>query len=83
MYVHTQIHTQQATYKHIHIAICAHDNSKILLLDINECNNSPCQQNCSNTLGSFQCNCKTGYTADGTRCNGQWIAFCVNFIAAL
>jgi len=40
-------------------------------IDINECNiTSPCQQTCTNTLGSYQCSCNSGYTVDGTRCNG-------------
>ena len=32
--------------------------------DSNECsiNNGGCEQNCSNTEGSFACNCKSGYT---------------------
>ena len=41
-------------------------------LDIDECSTTfPCSQNCTNTLGSFQCSCNSGYTLDGTRCNGQ------------
>jgi len=43
-----------------------------LLSDVNECDtSSPCQQTCTNTLGSYQCSCNSGYTVDGTRCNGQ------------
>jgi hypothetical protein len=41
--------------------------------DINECaaNNGGCQQNCINTLGSYYCNCSSGYTlnTDGKSCN--------------
>ena len=41
------------------------------MLDINECENaSPCQQICTNTGGSFQCSCRSGYTVNGSRCDG-------------
>ena len=40
--------------------------------DINECltNNGGCDENadCKNTLGSFSCSCKTGYSGNGTSC---------------
>jgi len=40
--------------------------------DIDECHNSfPCSQMCNNTIGSFRCSCNSGYTVDGTMCNGQ------------
>ena len=43
-----------------------------IVLDVDECNTTyPCDQMCTNTLGSFQCSCNSGYTMDGTRCNGQ------------
>ena len=43
-----------------------------LLLDIDECSSTtPCEQLCNNTVGSYQCSCNSGYTVDGTRCNGQ------------
>ena len=41
--------------------------------DINECANSnPCEQNCINTDGGYNCSCKNGYTLneDGYSCNG-------------
>ena len=44
-------------------------------LDINECeNSSTCHPlaNCSNTEGSFFCQCKMGYTGDGlVNCTGN------------
>ena len=45
----------------------------ILLLDINECDNNPCQQyaSCTNTEGSYNCNCSSGYMANGATCIGK------------
>ena len=42
-----------------------------LLLDINEClvNKGGCQHICTNTDGSFECSCNTGYTG-GRFCTG-------------
>lgn len=31
------------------------------LLDINECDRTPCDQTCTNIDGSFECNCVIGY----------------------
>ena len=50
----------------------------IFLLDINECNNledNNCHKNaiCTNTNGSFTCQCENGYTGNGTTCNGKWL----------
>ena len=43
--------------------------------DTNECTDGTanCQQTCTNTQGSFQCNCTSGYTLDsnGRACNGE------------
>ena len=46
----------------------------ILPADIDECvAHSPChvRASCTNTLGSFVCACNTGYSGDGTTCNGR------------
>ena len=44
-------------------------------LDLDECrgNNNHCHQNavCTNTLGSYKCQCATGYTGDGFSCSGK------------
>jgi len=43
--------------------------------DVDECN-TPGANNCSsiadcvNKPGSFECNCKSGYTGDGVNCSG-------------
>ena len=43
--------------------------------DVNECqaSNGGCEQLCTNTEGSFQCSCRTGYSlsSGGTNCNGK------------
>ena len=44
-------------------------------LDMNECQNSNggCNQTCTNTLGSFECSCGTGYilSTNNFDCNGK------------
>ena len=46
----------------------------VCFLDIDECaeNTDNCSQNCSDTLGSYQCVCYDGYTLDSDQhtCNG-------------
>ena len=43
--------------------------------DINEClpngGRGPCDQICTNTLGSFSCSCQPGYAVSGYACNGE------------
>ena len=46
-------------------------------IDVNECADEepPCDLNadCENTVGSFQCYCNEGYTAEGNTCNGKYL----------
>ena len=48
-------------------------NNSFLKKDIDECqtNNGGCDVNsdCTNTIGSFNCACKSGYSGDGITCN--------------
>ena len=48
---------------------------KFYSLDINECelNTDGCDHSCSNTIGSYTCSCRDGYTlaADGRSCQGK------------
>lgn len=51
---------------------------QFLCPDINECatNTADCHSdaNCTNVEGSFDCSCKTGYTGNGTYCEGNHVA---------
>jgi len=76
MCIHSTAHTHSAHMHTYYVHIYAHKQwlsliHTYVILDINECDNSPCQQHCNNTLGSFHCTCRTGYMAVGTKCNGQ------------
>ena len=46
-------------------------------LDVDECNNGldncSTNANCSNTLGSFDCQCKDGFVGDGKNCTSKHI----------
>ena len=48
----------------------------MLLLDVDECStlNGGCSQMCSNTFGSFECSCGTGYVlaVDNANCDGMY-----------
>ena len=49
--------------------------SCMMITDINECgtDNGGCAQNCTNTDGSYNCSCASGYVLDedGHACNGE------------
>ena len=42
-------------------------------LDTNACLRNPCDTNaeCTDTGGSYECECKSGYTGDGWNCTGM------------
>ena len=44
------------------------------ILDINECNGTPCHfnANCQNVPGTFNCICRSGFTENGTNCVGKF-----------
>ena len=43
-------------------------------LDIDECASIPCDDNsmCTNTIGSFNCQCNMGFSGNGFYCDGTW-----------
>ena len=47
--------------------------------NVNECVGavSPCHTHslCTDTVGSYQCTCKVGFTGDGHTCNGECVVF--------
>ena len=51
----------------------------LLYTDTNECldANGGCQQICHNTIGSFRCSCRIGYSIlpDGFNCSGKDVLF--------
>ena len=52
----------------------------LLCADVDECLvNAPCNQTCSNTLGSYTCSCIVGFRQDITDtslCNGKTTSHC-------
>lgn len=52
----------------------SHDPRGRSLPDVNECDSSPCSQECANVYGSYQCYCRRGYQlsdVDGVTCEGE------------
>ena len=50
--------------------MCKNGTICILISDVNECaTQRPCQHTCTNTLGSYTCQCYSCYTKVGTRCD--------------
>ena len=49
--------------------------------DIDECidENGGCSQTCTNTEGSFNCGCNSGFVLDddGANCNGMYTNICI------
>ncbi len=53
-----------------------------LTIDTNECedSNGGCQQNCTNTIGSFYCNCTDGFSKSNFSCEGIESSFFFKFL---
>ena len=60
----------------IKIDHCGNLHLNFLIADVNECsvNNGGCSDVCTNTVGSYQCSCSTGFTlqSDGKTCTGNF-----------
>ena len=56
---------------------CRCQNVSSLLIDIDECTNGShdCDMNanCTNTEGTFTCQCITGYYGNGYNCTGEFV----------
>ncbi|CAH3180750.1 unnamed protein product, partial [Porites evermanni] len=56
--------------------LCFYGKRQWIFTDINECTTSAhdchAEAVCSNTDGSFTCNCNQGYTGDGEDCAGRF-----------
>ena len=58
-------------------------SNKNLYLDVNECDNNPCDQLCTNTDGSYTCSCRAGFTKDANeKCQGyvDYLVFCFRIL---
>ena len=64
----------------------------IYCTDIDECNNNfPCDHICTNTIGSFECNCESGYSIEENLCIGESLQlvrlllhfYCFQFVMTL
>ena len=55
----------------------AYKSGTYLVLDINECDMGLCSANadCDNTVGSYTCQCQSGFSGDGVTCSGKYIPF--------
>ena len=64
------------TVKHSNIRCSSYKFTIITMaVDIDECTeSSPCDHNCMNTVGSYTCSCRTGYSLMGkTTCVGMYV----------
>ena len=54
-----------------------------IFLDINECSSNPCHDNatCTDNEGSFDCQCKDGFSGDGLSCISKADHLDPNFIS--
>ena len=52
--------------------------SLLISLDIYECLSLPCHVNasCTDTQGSFACQCNTGYSGTGFNCSSKYVLIC-------
>ena len=56
-----------------------------IIVDINECNvnNGGCEHTCTNTVGSYNCSCNTGYQLNLGHCSGNLLYVVENYYALL
>ena len=53
-----------------------------MFTDVDECVEDPCtlNANCTNTNGSYFCECYSGYESFGTNCEGKNLAISISVI---
>lgn len=68
-------------FTHHIISLIPENHMKVIFMnsmaDVDECedsNLSNCSHNanCTDTIGSYECFCSSGYTGDGFVCDGEW-----------
>lgn len=66
----------------MYVCIYVHGQCGYYFLDVDECSlsNSMCEQQCRNSIGTFQCICVAGYTlaSDGSSCDGNVNLRCIS-----
>ena len=70
----TIVTTDLLNYCNIDIDECYSSNhTNVTGTDDGDDDDSPCNHNCTNTLGSYQCSCYSGYKLeeDGKTCTGK------------
>ena len=75
VYLYPPSHVYIQDKLHIIIVMLIQNASFYIPIDINECeleldNCSP-NAACTNTIGSFECECLSGFSGDGMTCEGQ------------
>ena len=62
-------------YIHIKNRVPPKQTNCWIILDVDECTvpSHDCHMNadCNNTVGNFNCTCKSGFTGDGKNCEGK------------
>ena len=53
--------------------LCSYKSVTYSVVDINECDMGLCSGNadCDNTVGSYTCQCQSGFSGDGETCSGR------------
>lgn len=69
------IHVHRSIQVQLHDCIVTKFCYEQLLIDRDECQSTPCDHTCTNTEGSFECSCRSGYELqdDKKTCEGMLI----------
>lgn len=47
------------------------DDGETICTDLDECENNPCDGDCTNLFGSYECTCPEGYIVHGSKCTSE------------